>query len=167
MQDLDDLARAVIELFRSRQWMLATAESCTGGLIAAAITDVAGSSDIFDCGFVTYSNAAKQAMIGVSATTLERHGAVSQATAIEMAEGAVAASKADVAVSVTGIAGPGGGSENKPVGLVHMAIARRDGPVHHHELRFGDIGRASVRAATVRSALAMLASFAQAEGARE
>lgn len=167
MNGTRELAQSVIERFQERGWKLATAESCTGGLIAAAITDIAGSSTVLDCGFVTYSNEAKQAMIAVAASTLERFGAVSAETAIEMARGAIAASRADVSVSVTGIAGPGGGSPGKPVGLVHMGVATRGGAAHHHEFRFGDIGRRQVREATVRAALSILASFAQADGARE
>ncbi len=167
MSDTGDLARIVVDRLRERRLLLATAESCTGGLIAAAITDIAGSSDVFDRGFVTYSNEAKQEMIAVRAETLAAHGAVSRETAIEMARGAVAASRADVAVSVTGIAGPGGGSPEKPVGLVHLAIAMRDDSLHHHEFRFGDIGRGRVRLATVRSALSLLANFVQPEDAGE
>ena len=167
MDETVDLARAVIERLRDRQWRLATAESCTGGLIAAAITEVPGSSDVFDRGFVTYSNEAKQEMIAVRADTLAAHGAVSQETAMEMARGAITASRADVAVSVTGIAGPGGGSPEKPVGLVHLAIAIRNGGLHHHQFQFGDIGRNRVRAATVRSALSLLANFVQADDAEE
>ena len=167
MNETVDLARTVIARLRDRRWHLATAESCTGGLIAAAITEIPGSSDVFDRGFVTYSNEAKQEMIAVSAETLAEHGAVSRETAIEMATGAIAASRADVAVSVTGIAGPGGGSPEKPVGLVHLAIAMRGGGLHHHQFQFGDIGRSRVRAATVRSALSLLANFVQADEAGE
>lgn len=164
--ETEELAGSVIDLFLDRDWKLATVESCTGGMIAAALTDIAGSSAVFERGFVTYSNEAKVALVGVDAKTLAAHGAVSPETAIEMAKGAIAASLADVAVSVTGIAGPGGGSPQKPVGLVHMAIAVRGGPVHHHELRFGDIGRRQIREATVRTALSILASLAQAGGTR-
>jgi nicotinamide-nucleotide amidase len=167
MNGTKDLAQTVLDRLQERGWMLATAESCTGGLIAAAITDIAGSSTVLDCGFVTYSNEAKQAMISVSPETLGRFGAVSAEAAVEMAQGAINASRADVAVSVTGIAGPGGGSADKPVGLVHMAVAMRGGTVHHHEFRFGDIGRRQVREATVRAALSILASFVQAGGVRE
>jgi nicotinamide-nucleotide amidase len=133
-------------------WTVATAESCTGGLIAGAITDIAGSSAWFDRGFVTYSNEAKTEMLGVSAETLAAHGAVSEATAREMAAGALRMSGATLAVAVTGIAGPAGGTLVKPVGLVWLAWGRRDGPVEARSERFaGD--RAAIREATVRRAL--------------
>ena len=112
---------------RARGLKIATAESCTGGLVAAALTDIAGSSDVVDRGFVTYSNEAKQAMLGVPAATLKRHGAVSAETAAAMAAGALKNSQADLAVAITGIAGPGGGSKEKPVGLVYFAAASRGG----------------------------------------
>ncbi|MGN6551273.1 MAG: CinA family protein [Pararhizobium sp.] len=163
MSGTDALARQVVDAFLRRGWMAATAESCTGGLIAAAITEIAGSSAVFDRGFVTYSNAAKMAMIGVAEETLKAHGAVSRETAIEMAKGALSASRADVAVSVTGIAGPGGGTPQKPVGLVHLAVASRSGRLDHEELRFGDIGRAAVRSETVEAALSALLRAVQAE----
>jgi nicotinamide-nucleotide amidase len=135
--------------------MLATAESCTGGLIAGLITSVSGSSDVLDCGFVTYSNGAKARMIGVPPDLIQRHGAVSAEVACAMAEGALANSAADVAVAVTGVAGPGGGSAAKPVGLVHCAAARRGRETVSRELRLGDIGRQEVRIETVRVAVAM------------
>lgn len=166
MIETEPLATEVVTLFGDNGWKLATAESCTGGMIAAAVTDISGSSAVFERGFVTYSNEAKVSMIGVSVETLAKHGAVSAETAVEMARGALAASEADVAISVTGIAGPAGGGPRKPVGLVHMAIAMRDGTVHHHELRFGDIGRRQIREATVRTALSVLASLVQAGGIR-
>ncbi|SOC38809.1 nicotinamide-nucleotide amidase [Rhizobium subbaraonis] len=136
--------------------MAATAESCTGGLIAAALTEIAGSSAVVDRGFVTYSNDAKMQLLKVSEETLAAHGAVSRQTAIEMVEGALTASRADVAVAVTGIAGPGGGSAEKPVGLVHIAAANRNGATLHREMRYGDIGRQAIRLATVLTALEML-----------
>lgn len=133
--------------------ILATAESCTGGLIAGAITDIAGSSAVFDRGFVTYSNAAKADLLGVSSETLERHGAVSEECAREMAFGALSRSNADIAVAVTGIAGPGGGTPEKPVGLVYLAIAEIDAETEVIAHHFGDAGRASVRHQTVQAAL--------------
>lgn len=149
-------AAALIALCSARGLMVATAESCTGGLIAGALTEIAGSSSVVDRGFVTYSNDAKMQMLGVDPATLAAHGAVSRQTAIEMARGALARSKAQIAVAVTGIAGPGGGSAEKPVGLVHLATARRGGDVSHREMRYGDIGRDAVRLSTVETALDML-----------
>ena len=156
MTDNTDLAGKLVREFSQRGWMVATAESCTGGMIAAAITDIAGSSAVLDRGFVTYSNEAKREMIGVSAATLDAHGAVSKQTAIEMAEGALQRSRASYAVSVTGIAGPDGGSAEKPVGLVHMAMARKVGATEHRELRLHGLDRAAVRQATVTEALTIL-----------
>ncbi|MEF2550159.1 CinA family protein [Aurantimonas sp. A2-1-M11] len=150
-----DRARAVITAYAEAQLTVATAESCTGGMIAAALTDIAGSSAVFDRGYVTYSNAAKIDMIGVDAATLAAHGAVSEAVARQMAEGARDASWASVAVSVTGIAGPGGGSPDKPVGLVHFACAGPH-PTRHRECRFGPLSRAEIRTASVQVALDML-----------
>jgi nicotinamide-nucleotide amidase len=158
--DLAHAAARVLARCRARGLTLATAESCTGGLVAGALTEIAGSSDVVDRGFVTYSNAAKQAMLGVSTAILERHGAVSRETAEAMARGALAHAPVDLAVAITGIAGPGGGSAEKPVGLVHFAAAARDGRVIHREKRFGDIGRAEVRLRAVAEALAMLESLA-------
>ena len=140
---------------RARGAKIATAESCTGGMISAAITDVAGSSEIFDRGFVTYSNAAKMAMLGVAAATLDAFGAVSEAVAREMAEGALGRSDATLAISVTGIAGPGG-SEFKPEGRVCFGLAQAGGPTLVETVEFGAIGRASVRRATVAHALELL-----------
>jgi nicotinamide-nucleotide amidase len=160
----DEIAAAatrVLELCRARAWKAATAESCTGGLVAAALTEIAGSSDVVDCGFVTYSDEAKQRLLGVSAATLAAHGAVSAETAEAMAHGALAQSGADLAVAVTGIAGPSGGSAEKPVGLVHFAAARAT-KVVHREKRFGDIGRARVRHLSVLEALSMLEEMARA-----
>jgi nicotinamide-nucleotide amidase len=154
--DLAHAATRVLARCRARGLTVATAESCTGGLVAGALTEIAGSSDVVDRGFVTYSNAAKQAMLGVSTVILERHGAVSRETAEAMASGALAHAPVDLAVAITGIAGPGGGSAEKPVGLVHFAAAARDGRVIHREQRFGDIGRAEVRLRAVAEALAML-----------
>ncbi len=140
----------------ARYWGLkfATAESCTGGMVAAALTDIAGSSDVFDRGFVTYSNAAKQDMLGVRAETLRDHGAVSERVAGEMAEGALAHSQADIAVSVTGIAGPGG-SEFKPEGRVCFGLAQRGKPTRVETVEFGALGRGKVRKAARDHALAL------------
>ncbi len=150
-------AAAVLAAARAQGLTLATAESCTGGLVAAALTEVPGASDVFERGFLTYSNAAKREMLGVSATTLEEHGAVSEAVASEMARGALAHSPVDLAVSVTGIAGPGG-SEFKPEGRVCFAVARRGVDCRSETVEFGPIGRAEVRAASVAHALQMLAA---------
>ncbi|MHA7874436.1 CinA family protein [Roseivivax sp.] len=147
-------AEELLTRARAEGRVLATAESCTGGLIAGAITDVAGSSAIFDRGFVTYSNAAKTEMLGVQPATLEAHGAVSEPVAQEMAAGALARSGADLAVSVTGIAGPGG-SEHKPEGRVCFGLATPKG-TRSETVDFGPLGRAEVRRATVAHALRLL-----------
>ncbi|MDA7424537.1 CinA family protein [Thalassococcus lentus] len=147
-------ASEVLELARKQGKMIATAESCTGGMIAAALTAIPGSSDVVDRGFVTYSNGAKMDMLGVRAATLEAHGAVSEAVAAEMAKGALDRSDAQIAVSVTGIAGPGG-SEFKPEGRVRFGLANADG-VQTETVEFGAIGRDAVRAATVAHALHLL-----------
>jgi competence/damage-inducible protein CinA C-terminal domain len=146
---------------RDRRLLLATAESCTAGLISAAITDEPGSSDIFDRGFVTYSNAAKTEMLGVRQATLDTHGAVSEPVAREMADGALARSQADIAVAVTGIAGPGGGTEAKPEGRVCFALARQGAETVAETLDFGPLGRGNVRAATVDHALTLLLRAAE------
>ena len=159
-QDLKSLAVGVLDACRARGLMVATAESCTGGLIAAMLTEIAGSSDVVERGFVTYSNEAKTEMLGVSADLIRANGAVSEAVARAMAEGAIAKSRAHVAVAVTGIAGPGGGTADKPVGLVHLAASRRGGGTAHIERRYGAVGRASVRAATVADALGLLRQLA-------
>jgi|ERR1043166_7095582 nicotinamide-nucleotide amidase len=161
MADLFGQATALLDLCRIKQLKIATAESCTGGLVAAALTEVPGSSDVVERGFVTYSDAAKEAMLGVPSATLERFGAVSRETAEAMARGALTHSLADLSVSITGIAGPGGGSATKPVGLVHFAAASRSGHLILHESRYGDIGRAQVRQASVVQALAMLRELAE------
>jgi nicotinamide-nucleotide amidase len=159
--NLHDAAAAVLDVCRARKLAIATAESCTGGLVAGALTEIAGSSDVVDCGFVTYSNEAKQQMLGVASETLRDHGAVSRETAEEMARGAIAHSNAQIAVAITGIAGPSGGSADKPVGLVHFAAASRGGALAHREMRYGDIGRAEVRGKSVLQALAMLKEMAK------
>ena len=148
-------AGSVLAAARARGLRIATAESCTGGMIAAALTDVAGSSDVVECGFVTYSNASKILMLGVSRATLDAVGAVSEQVALEMAEGALARSGADVAVSVTGIAGPGG-SEFKPEGRVCFGLARHGTPTRTETVEFGALGRAQVRAAASDHALSLL-----------
>jgi len=145
----------LLDRMRKAGLKLATAESCTGGLIAGALTEIAGSSDVVERGSVTYSNEAKTEMIGVPAELIARVGAVSREVAVSMAEGALATSRADVAVAVTGVAGPGGGSAEKPVGLVHIAVARRGTLTRHRECRFGSSSRHEIRLATVRTALAM------------
>ena len=149
-------AAAVLDSLRAQHLKLATAESCTGGLIAGVLTEIAGSSDVVDRGFVTYSNEAKCELLDVPAAILAQHGAVSESVACAMAQGALVRSHADVAVAVTGIAGPGGGSAEKPVGLVHIAVARKGGAVLHQECRFGDIGRGPIRMATVETALQLI-----------
>lgn len=149
-------AERLLSQFRDRKLRLATAESCTGGLIAGLLTEIAGSSDVVERGFVTYSNEAKSEQLGVAADVIAQHGAVSAETARAMASGAVINSRADVAVAVTGVAGPGGGSATKPVGLVHIAAARRGAAIVHRECRFGDLGRSGIRLATIEVALAML-----------
>ncbi len=160
-EDLRAAAIAVLDACRARGLKLATAESCTGGLVAGALTDIAGSSDVVERGFVTYSNEAKQQMLGVTSETLRDYGAVSRQTAEEMARGAIAHSDAQISVAITGIAGPGGGSADKPVGLVHFAAASRGGALAHREMRYGDIGRAEVRYKSVLQALAMLQEMAE------
>ena len=159
--DARALSRSLLDLCRMRKLTIATAESCTGGLVAGALTDIPGSSDVIDRGFVTYSNEAKRAMLGVKATTLESFGAVSKETAIAMAVGALERAGVDLAVSITGIAGPGGATPGKPVGLVHFAVAARDGRIINRECRFGAIGRSAVRARSVVEALRILMELAR------
>lgn len=149
----EDRATKVLDACRSRGLKIATVESCTGGLIIASLTDIAGSSDVVECGFITYSNEAKNSLVGVEETTITKHGAVSKPVAIAMAEGGLKHSRADVAVSVTGVAGPGGGTTEKPVGLVHMAVAVKNRGTYHFEALFGDLGRDSIRLSTVERAL--------------
>lgn len=162
------LAKEVLERARGLGLMVATAESCTGGLVAAALTSIAGSSDVFERGFVTYSNEAKAEMLGVDPVLIQTHGAVSREVAIAMAACALHQSRAALSVSVTGIAGPGGGTPEKPVGLVHFAAAKatyREGEALdysaiHREERYGDIGRAEVRSRSVETALRLLLRLA-------
>ena len=156
MAEFDELAVKVLDAARDAKIMIATAESCTGGLIAGQLTEIAGSSDVVDRGFVTYTNEAKMEMLGVRGETLDAVGAVSEKTAREMAAGALARSLAGIAVSVTGVAGPGGGSADKPVGLVWFGLAKSGAEVITLEKRFGDIGRDRVRAATIETALTLI-----------
>ena len=153
-------ASVLLDLCKAKKLMVATADSCTGGLVAVALTDIAGSSAVVDRGFVTYTNEAKHQMLGVPSDTLNKFGAVSRETAEAMARGALGHANADIVVAITGIAGPGGGSADKPVGLVHFAAASRGGRLIHHEQRFGDVGRAEVRRRSVMEALAMLTELA-------
>ncbi len=150
----------VLDLCRARGLTVSTAESCTGGLVAGALTDIAGSSDVVDRGFVTYSNKAKMQVLGVSADTLRAHGAVSEETAREMVAGLIRVARTSLGVSITGIAGPGGGSADKPVGLVHFAAQSAKGEVIVRREVFADQDRAGVRRLSVLTALAMLAELA-------
>src|SRR5262249_54686524 len=165
-RELTEAARALLDLCRRKRLKLAAAESCTGGLLAATLTEIPGSSDVFERGFVTYSNEAKQAMLGVTTTTLAGHGAVSRETAQAMATGGLAPPPGGPPVSITGIAGPGGAVPGKPVGLVYLAAASRSGRLIQHERKYGDIGRAQVRRACVIEALAMLGELAASERAK-
>ncbi|NEJ86543.1 nicotinamide-nucleotide amidohydrolase family protein [Rhizobium leguminosarum] len=158
-QDIVSTAETIIRDFTAAGLMISTAESCTGGLIAGALTEISGSSAVVDRGFVTYTNGAKIEMLGVQAETLLRFGAVSEETARQMVHGALFRSRAEIAVAVTGIAGPGGGSAEKPVGLVHLAAKSRAGALIHRKMHYGDIGRSEVRLATVRTALEMVRSL--------
>jgi nicotinamide-nucleotide amidase len=151
------LAQSVLDACRARGWHVAIAESCTGGLVAGALTAIAGSSDVVERGFVTYSNEAKSELLGVPPETIAAHGAVSSETAAAMAEGAVARAPVDLAISVIGVAGPGGGSATKPVGLVIFGLARRQGP-SRTERRVFDGDRSAVRQAAVHMALGLLAT---------
>ncbi|WP_204347265.1 CinA family protein [Rhizobium laguerreae] len=158
-QDIISTAEAIIRDFTAAGLMISTAESCTGGLIAGALTEISGSSAVVDRGFVTYTNSAKMEMLGVQAETLWRFGAVSEETARQMVHGALFRSRAEIAVAVTGIAGPGGGSPEKPVGLVHLAAKSRAGALIHRKMLYGDIGRSEVRLAAIRTALEMVRSL--------
>lgn len=157
---ISDAAELLVFL-RERQLMLVTAESCTGGMIAGTLTEVAGSSDVVDRGFVTYSNEAKQDMLGIPPALIREHGAVSEPVAVAMAEGALRNSRADIAVSVTGVAGPGGGTDTKPVGLVHIACARRGKDTVHQRHLFADRGRGWIRQETVAQAFRIMAQQAR------
>lgn len=156
MSELEDMAKRALQACTDRKIMLATAESCTGGMIASMLTDIEGCSAIFDSGFVTYSNEAKMDMLGVLKETLDAYGAVSRETALEMAAGALDRSRAGIAISVTGLAGPGGGSPDKPVGLVWFALAREGVAMVAEKHVFEDRGRDYIRRETVKNALRMI-----------
>jgi len=158
-----DSAEHLLAVCKRKNLTVATAESCTGGLVAGAISAISGSSSVLDRGYVTYSNRAKEEMLGVTPTALESHGAVSREVAEEMAKGARARANVDLAVSVTGIAGPTGGTPDKPVGLVHFAAASRGGRLLVHEEQYGDVGRSQVRRLSLLQALAMLRELAEKE----
>ena len=155
-EEMRAAAERVLELCRNKNFTLATAESCTGGLVAVTITDIPGSSDVFDRGIVTYSNDAKQMLLGVPKAMLDEYGAVSAPVARAMAEGVIRATNTQLGVSITGIAGPDGGSEEKPIGLVFVGGAIADGAHHVRECRFGDLGRSEVRRRSVIAAFALL-----------
>ncbi len=149
------LAEQALRHCRAKGWSIATAESCTGGMLAVAFTDIAGSSDVFERGFVTYSNAAKSEMLGVDPRLINKFGAVSQQVAQNMASGALIHSKADIAISITGVAGPGA-SENKPEGLVWFGLANKHSVIISQKIEFGALGRDAVRQASVEHALMLL-----------
>jgi nicotinamide-nucleotide amidase len=150
------LARLTLDEAQQRRLKIVTAESCTGGLIAGLLTEIPGSSATVERGFVVYSNKAKEEVLGVPGDLIADAGAVSEPVARAMAEGALRESRANIAVAVTGVAGPGGGTPLKPVGLVHFAVARENRPIFHQAIRFGDVGRAKVRLATIETALEMV-----------
>ncbi len=152
-------AKDVLDICRENGWTIATAESCTGGLISAVLTDIAGSSAVVERSFVTYTNEAKAEVLGVDAELIETDGAVSERVARAMAEGALANSNASIAVACTGVAGPGGGTAEKPVGLVHVAAARADMPTYHERCQFEDTGRAAIRTATVLTVFEIIKSM--------
>lgn len=155
-------AAALLDAYAEREWMIVTAESCTGGLVSALLTEIAGSSRVVERGFVTYSNEAKAEELGVDPHLLTHFGAVSSQVARAMAEGAIERSRADVAVAITGVAGPGGGTEEKPVGLVHLAFATSEGSLRYLERHYGDLGRSSIRLAALDDALTLLEEALQA-----
>ena len=162
-REMTDAAQALLELCLRKKLTIGLAESCTGGLLAATLTEIPGSSRVLDRGFVTYSNESKQ-QIGVAAATIERYGAVSRETAEVMAKGVLANAPVTLSAAITGIAGPDGGTAEKPVGLVHFAVAAaRSGNLVHHEHHYGDIGRSQVRRASVLHAIGMLSELADGE----
>jgi nicotinamide-nucleotide amidase len=154
--EIETLARLLVDEASGRRLRIVTAESCTGGLVASAITGVSGASEVFDRGLITYSNRAKQDLLGIAGDMLADYGAVSEPVVRMMAEGALENSNAHISVAITGVAGPSGGTEMKPVGLVHLATARANQSVHHRVERFGDIGRENIQLAAVQIALEML-----------
>jgi nicotinamide-nucleotide amidase len=162
-QSAIDAAKALLDICSRKKLTLATAESCTGGLVAATISEIPGSSAVLDRGFVTYSNEAKQRMLGVTPATIDVYGAVSAECAEEMAKGALAYASVDLAVSITGIAGPTGAVPGKPIGLVYFCAASRSGRVIAHDRKYGDIGRVKVRERSVLQALSMLRELAEKE----
>ena len=153
--DLRNRASVLLQKCREKGVRLATVESCTGGLVSALLTDISGSSDVFDRAFVTYSNDAKTALVGVPADLIAEHGSVSRQVAISMAEGGMTRSKATLVIAITGVAGPGGGTKEKPVGLVHFAIAAQGKETEHQRCLFGDLGRKSIRQSSMHQALDM------------
>jgi nicotinamide-nucleotide amidase len=163
--DIVAAARQLLAICKHKNLLVATAESCTAGLVAGTLSEVPGVSSILDRGYITYSNQAKHEMLGVPQNVLDRHGAVSRETAEAMARGVLGRARVDLAVSVTGIAGPDGGSAEKPVGLVHFAAATRTGKLAHAEMRYGNIGRTNVRKQSVLKAFLMLHELAEGEGA--
>lgn len=162
-EQLRGAANALLDLCKTKKLTLATAESCTGGLVAATLSEISGSSLVLDRGFVSYSNMAKQQMLGVTPATIDVFGSVSRECAEEMAKGALAHAPVDLAVSITGIAGPTGAVPGKPIGLVYFCAASRSGRVIAHDRKYGDIGRANVRRESVLQALAMLRELADKE----
>jgi nicotinamide-nucleotide amidase len=162
-EEITKAVEALLDRCKAKKLMVTTAESCTGGLVAAAISEISGSSLVLDRGYVTYSNEAKQQMLGVTPATIDVYGAVSRECAEEMAKGALAHAQVDLAVSITGIAGPTGAVPGKPIGLVYFCAAARSGRVIAHDRKFGDIGRPNVRRASVLQALAMLTELAGKE----
>ena len=162
-QEIIGAANKLLELCKEKKLTVATAESCTGGLVAGALSEISGSSSVLDRGFVTYSNEAKQQMLGVTPSTIDVYGAVSKECAEEMVRGALAHAQVDLAVSITGIAGPTGATPGKPIGLVCFCAVSRSGQLIARDCNFGDIGRSNVRHASVLQALAMLQELARKE----
>ncbi len=165
-EDIVAAARRLFDVCKRKKLTVATAESCTGGLVAGTLTEIPGSSHLLDRGFVTYSNEAKQEMLGVPEDILKQYGAVSRETAEAMAKGALGYAPVNLTVAITGIAGPNGDEGGKPIGLVHFAAASRSGLLDHVEKRFGDLGRSEVRKRSVLQAFVMLHDLAEREPAR-